>query len=387
MQASARFLAALGTSYQTYEYVQVTSPNNQVATLHVTVGSVTADRTAAYRRTCQITCFDPDGTLINSATGTSSALLTPFGSGSIVRPYSGIRYSDGTTEVYPLGVFNISEVDIVESDPTTDSGLSINITGYDPSRRIDRNKFTGTYVIATGTLITTAIQTLVNRTLPGTVFSATTSGMTLPYPLTYAVGDSPWAAIQDLSTSVGCETYFDVNGVCVTCPPADIGALSSPVMSYVEGQQCSMTDITSTYTDDPGYNGVIVIGASPATGAAAVQGVAWDTNPASPTYYLGDYGQVPQIVNDTNITTVAGAQASAAALLNSQLGFVRQLSVTGMGPGNPALDVDDSVLVVRSNVAVDGMAVVDAVTVPMGESATGVPSGYNSQVLTLRAAS
>jgi Domain of unknown function (DUF5047) len=377
----------MGKSYQTYEYVQVTSPTNQTVNLHVTVGSVTADRTAAYRRTCQITCFDPDGTLINSATGTSSALLTPFGSGSIIRPYSGIRYSDGTTEVYPLGVFNISQVNIVESNPTTEAGLTISMTGYDPSRRIDRNKFTSTYVIAAGTLITTAIQTLVNRTLPGTQFSTTTSGLTLPYPLTYAVGDSPWAAIGDLSASVGCETYFDVNGVCVTCPPADLGALSSPVMSYIPGQHCSMTDITSTYTDDPGYNGVIVIGASPATGQAAVQGVAWDTNPASPTYYLGDYGQVPQIVNDTNITTAAGALASATSLLNSQLGFVKQLSTTNMGPGNPALDVDDVVEIVAPKAAVNGVAIIDAVTVPMGESQTGVPSGYNSQALTLRNAS
>lgn len=387
MRASARFLAQMGKSYETYEYVDVVSPNNRTVRLHVTVGTVTADRTAAYRRMCQMTCFDPDGMLINSATGTAGAILTPFGAGTVIKPYSGIRYTDGSTEVYPLGVFNISQVNIVESSPANQAGVSIGLTGYDPSRRIERNKFTATYVIPAGTVITTAIQTLVNRTLPGTRFSTTTTGATLPYPLTYAVGDSPWAAVGDLSLSVGCETYFDVYGTCVTKPPADIGALSSSVMNYIEGRQCSMTDLSSTYTDDPGYNGVIVIGASPATGRAAVQGVAWDTNPASPTYYLGPYGQVPQIVNDTNITTAAQALSSATALLNAQLGFVKQLTVTTIGPGNTALDVDDAVTVIRGRVAVAGQAVVDAVTVPLGQSQTGVPAGYNSQSLTLRSAS
>jgi hypothetical protein len=364
----------------------VVSPTNEVLNLNITVGTITADRSAAYRRMCQITCFDSSSQLINVATGTSSAVLTPFGAGTLIKPYSGILYPDGSTEVYPLGVFTISQVSIVETDPTTQAGITINMTGYDKSRKIDRNKFTSTYVIPAGTPITAAIQTLVNRTWPDVTFSTTASGMTLPYPLTYAVGDSPWAAIGDLSVSVGCETYFDVYGACVTCPPADINALGSPVMSYVEGENCAMTDLTSTYTDDPGYNGVIVIGASPATGQAAVQGAAWDTNPASATYYLGPYGEVPQIVNDTNITTAAGALASAASLLNSQLGYIRQLSLTAIGPGNTALDVDDVVQVTRSNVAVNSRCVVDAVSVPLGQSQTGVPSGYNSQSLTLRAA-
>lgn len=379
MRATPRFIQEIKRSHTVYEYVDAISANNQTTRLNITVGTVTADRSGAFRRSLQVTCFDPTGQMVPS---TAASLLTPFG--SILRPYSGVRYSDGTTEVYPLGVFRIADVDIVESNPTSGSVLTMNITAYDLSRTIDRHKFTTTYVIAQGTLLTTAMRTIVNRTFPGAEYNMITHGATLPYGLSYAVGDSPWASLQALALSIGCECYFDVNGVFTVVPPADINALGSPVMDYTEGDDCTMTDITVVYTDSPGYNGVIVIGASPATGAAPVQGVAWDTNPASPTYYLGPYGQVPQVVTDTNITTQAAAQAAAVSLLNSQLGFVRALDVTGMGPGNPALDVDDVVYVKRTPVAQNGSNILDSVTIPLGQSQTGTPAGFNSQALTLR---
>jgi len=370
-------MAALRESHQVFEYVDIITNAHQTIRLHVTTGTVTADRSAQFRRTATLTCFDPDGTLVPQD---AKAALTPFG--TEMRPYKGIVYTDGTTEVYPLGVYRLSEVDIVEANPLNATRISINITAYDRSRTISRDKFLTTYTIPAGTLITTAFQQLVYRTFPNAQFDIVSSELVTPYILTYAVGDDPWQACMDLATSVGCQAYFNTDGWAILAPPADVNALSAPSWDYIEGSGCTMTDIEAIYTDDPGYNGVIVIGASPGTGLPPIQGIAWDTDPASPTYYLGPYGQVPQLVNDSTITTVAQANAVAYGLLNAQLGFTTQTDITCWT--NPAIEVDDVIQVERQPVSATGLYVCDALTVPMGSATTGTPAGMNSQTVTLR---
>lgn len=377
MRATPRFVAALRKSHSVYEYVDVLGNNDETVRLHVTVGSVTADRSAQYRRSAQITCFDPDGTLTPSD---ATDLLAPFG--TQIMPYKGIKYDDGSIEVYPLGIFQLSKVDVVEGGSQSNSRVTINLTGYDRSRKISRQKFTTTYTIAKGTAVTTAIQQIVTSVYPDATFDMITHGMVTPYALTYSVGEDPWQACIDLAYSIGCQVYFNASGVCTCAPPADLDALSAPVMDYIEGQGCTMMDITTAYSDDPGYNGVIVIGANPGSGQAPVMGQAWDDDPGSPTYRYGPYGQVPMVVNDTNITTVADANASARSLLNANLGFVSKTNISCWT--NPAFEVDDVVQIQRQKVGAKGLYIVDSFTVPMGVSTTGTPAGMNLQTLTLR---
>jgi hypothetical protein len=377
VRPSPRFGAALRKSHTVYEYVDIVTNSHQTIKLHITTGQITVDRSAQFRRSASFTCFDPTGQLVPAD---AKAALSP--TGTIIKPYRGILYPDGTSEVYPMGVFGLSNVDIIEASPTNGTRVTINISAYDRSRTISRQKFLQTYTIPAGTLITTAFQQLVYRTFPNAVFDIITSQKTTPYVLTYAVGDDPWQACQDLAISVGCQAFFDPDGTAVLCPPADVNALGSPDWDYIEGQGCTMTDVEAIYSDDPGYNGVIVIGASPATGAAPVMGVAWDTDPDSATYYLGPYGQVPQIVNDSNITDVTSANNSASSLLNGQLGFITQTDITCWV--NPAIDVDDVVQVERQNVKATGLYVVDSLTVPLGSSTTGSPASATTQSVTLR---
>lgn len=376
MRASARFLAEIRKSHTLFEYVDIVNNAHQTKRLHVTMGNVNADRTSQFRRSVSLVCIDPDGTFIPNGPGGD---LTPYG--THILPYSGVMYSDGTTEVYPLGVFRLSDCTVDESNPLQGAGTTLTLEGYDASRTISRDKFINAYTIAQGTLVTSALQYLVRRTLPNATFDMITHGMTVPYQLTYAVGDDPWQACTDLAQSIGCETYFDVAGNCVIAPPADVTALGSPDFDYIEGQGCTMTDLAASYSDS-GYNGVIVVGASTGTAGAAVQGAAWDMDPASPTYRYGPYGQVPEIVQDQNITTVADANNSAASILNGQLGFLTQADVTCWT--NPAIDVNDVIQVERSVTKTTGRFVVDSLTIPMGSSNTGTPASYTEQTVTLR---
>lgn len=377
MRATPKFLAALRKSHTVFEFIDVLTNSGKLIRLHVTVGTVSVDRSAQYRRSVQATCFDPDGSITPQD---ASDALTPFG--TKMYPYKGILYEDGTAEVYPLGVFHLSQSSVVETGTLGNTRVTINLTGYDQSRKISRQKFTSTYTINQGTKVTDAIQALVTNVYPDARFDMITHGMTTPYGLSYAVGEDPWQACIDLAYSIGCQVYFNADGVCVCAPPADLDALSSPAMDYIEGEGCTMTDASAIYTDDPGYNGVIVIGATPGSGSDPVMGQAWDDDPASPTYRYGPYGQVPHVVNDSNITTQADADASASSLLSAAIGFITQTDITCWT--NPAFEVDDVIQVQRANIAAKGLYILDAFTVPMGQSNTGVPGGMNLQALTLR---
>lgn len=375
MRASARFQAALRNSHKVYEYVDVVSPSNQSVRLHVTTGSITVDRTAQFRRAAMITCFDPDGSVTPK---NAESILGIYG--TTVLPYRGIQYSDGTVEVYPLGIYNLANLTVTEANPLNAAGTTIQFQAYDQSRAISRNKFQSPLTIAAGALVTTSIQQIVQMTYPSQQFKSITHHMTNPYALTYAPGDDPWKACNDLASAIGCQIFYDTEGYCVINTPPDISNLGSPDWDYVEGQGCTMTDISAVYTDEPGYNGVVLTGSSTGTDDPPVQGQAWDDDPTSPTYRYGPYGQVPYYVTNSLITTVDDANASATSLLNLNLGFASEMDISCWT--NPAIDVDDVIKVERSKVNATGKYVLDSMQLPMGATSTG--GGETEQTIVVR---
>ncbi|MFE0101148.1 DUF5047 domain-containing protein [Streptomyces sp. NPDC059009] len=371
-RASARLLAEIRRSHTVYSYVDVISPTQERVRLPATGGEVSCDRTAAVRRTCKAVCVDPLGTLVPSDT---TSLLTPYG--TELRPYRGVRYApttehpEGEIDVLPLGVFRLSKVTIQD---TTGGSPDIQLEAFDLSRTVARDKFTSPYVIAVGTNIVDAIKGILARTFPDLSYDSISTTRTTTAPRLYDVGDDPWDAVTELAQSLGCDIYFDVEGWVVIAPPADIDALPTPDFTYVEGERCTMIDLSRVFTDEPGYNGVVLTGESPGDELPPVRAVSWDEEPTSATYHLGPYGEVPQFITDQLIKTVDEAQATADQLLRNLLGFSSQLSISGIV--NPSFEAGQVVQVVRARSHVSGLYAVDAFNVPLDVSGT--------QSLTLR---
>lgn len=371
-RASSRLLAEIRKSHTVYAYVDVISPTQERVRLPATGGSVSCDRTAQIRRTCKAVCVDPLGTLVPSDT---SSLLTPYG--TELRPYRGVRYAptpefpEGEIDVLPLGVFRLSKVTIQD---TTGGSPDIQLEAYDLSRTVSRDKFTSPYVIDTNTNVIDAIKAILERTFPDLQYDAISTTRTTTAPRLYDVGDDPWDAVTELATSLGCDIYFDVEGWVVIAPPVDIDALPTPDFTYIEGQQCTMIDLSRIFTDEPGYNGIVLTGESPGDELPAVRAVAWDEEPTSATYHLGPYGEVPQFITDQLIKTQEDADATAAQLLRNLLGFSAQLSITGVV--NPAFEAGQVIEVQRARSHVTGLYAVDAFDVPLDAKST--------QSLTLR---
>lgn len=358
-RATDRFLNEIRGSHTVYSYVDVIAPDQETRRLVVTDGEINVDRTAQYRRAGRIDCVDLDGSFVPVG---NQGILTPFG--TEVRPYRGVKYADGTVEVYPLGVFRLAGSSFHESSSRGgNAGIRISLSIYDRSRVVARDKFTNTYTINGGTNIVTAIKLILGRTFQDIQYDAVSTTLTTTSPKVYTPQDDPWVAASDLAKSIGCELYFDVNGWVVIAPPTDIDALPNPDFTYIEGPGCTMLDVAAEYKDEPGYNGVIVEGGSTGDELPPVRAEAWDYEPSSPTYRFGPYGEVPQFVTDSNVKFQADAQKMADALLKGYIGFSAALSISSWT--NPAMEAGDVIQVERDAMNITGLYTVDSFNIPL----------------------
>lgn len=355
-----RFYREIRRSHTMVSYVDVVGPDLETIRIPAIEGGVDVDRTAAIRRKCDVKCVDPEGLFVPKD---ESGILTPYG--TEIRPYRGIIYDDGTEEICPLGVFRLSKADIRDS---SGKATEISLEGYDRSRTISRDKFVVPYVIEEGTNLMDALKQIIQRTFPDAEYDAITTTVTTTGPLLYDAGDDPWEACMQLASSMGCEVYFDVVGRVAVHPPVDISALPAPDFTYVEGQGCTMIDLARVFTDEPGFNGVIVTGESAGDEEAPVRGEAWDEEPSSPTYRFGPYGEVPTFITDSNVTTTDEATQVALAELANVLGSSVQLSITATV--NPSYEAGEVVEVKRARSGVSGLYALDAFNVPLGRDST-----------------
>ncbi|MGW2206749.1 DUF5047 domain-containing protein [Streptomyces sp. NPDC001774] len=349
-----RFYEEIRHSQDIVSYVDVVAPNQEPVRLTATDGEVSCDRTAAVRRKAGISCVDPSGELTPRASG---EILTPYG--TEIRPYRGV-YIGGVPEVAPLGVFRLSEAEVLDKG---EGSPIIQLQGFDRSRTVARDKFTTPYVIPAGTNILAAIRAIIGRTYPEAEYDAVSSNAVTTAPLLHDAGDDPWGAVVSLGRSIGCEVYFDVLGRVAVIPPPEVDDYPYASFSYIEGNGCTMLDLRRVYSDSPGYNGVVVTGESPGDELPPVRGEAWDDDPSSLTYRKGPYGEVPMFHTDNLVKTTAAAQMVARSLLSAQLGASAQLRITALV--NPAYEASEVVEVVRERSGVSGLWAVDAFNVPL----------------------
>src|SRR5688500_1022813 len=311
-----RFYRDIKKSHWVISWVDIITPDQEMIRLHAIDGQVDVDRTAAFRRKLSCNCIDPTGAITPRTEG---EILTPYG--TELRAYRGVRYSaaEDDYEVASLGVFRLSKSSITDNNA---GSPTIQLEAFDRARTISRDKFKVPYVVATGTNAMTALKDIAKQTFADLEFDTITSPVTTTAPLLHEAGSDPWDATTKLAVSMGCEAYFDVDGRLAVLPPHDLNALPSPDFTYIEGENCTMLDLSREFNDEGVYNGVIVTGESVGDELPPVRGEAWDDNPTSPTYRYGPYGEVPTFITDNLAKTEEQAATIAQAQLSQILGSV-----------------------------------------------------------------
>lgn len=264
-------------------------------------------------------------------------------------------------ELVPLGVFGISDAEVgIGSD-----GVQISLSGTDRSRKVGRNRFTRPYAIANGTNVGTAIRSLILDRLPATKFNFAPTIRTMGATVLGLERDNnPWAEAVKMANSIGMDLYFDNDGVCVMTPFTD-PEKTRPAARYVEGANATILSASRRQSDERVYNGIIVIGES-TSNTAPVRYELWDTDPESPTYYLGDYGRVPYFFTSSYIQTQAQAKEVAHKWLPRLLRAVEDVTFDAIV--NPALDIGDVLLIRLKRNKLESRRHLDGFTIPLSPS-------------------
>lgn len=359
---SQEFLAALTASHTLAVQVDVLRGGAVILeAVPVITGSVTLDRTASIRGHCTVTLGGP-GFVPQSAFDA----VTPFG--NEIQVWRGVTLSTGP-EVVSLGIFGIDNIKV------DDEGGTIAFDGYDRAQRVIDADFESTYTVPAGQNYGTAIQRLIDAGVPGLRYQF--DAVTALTPLLVFSDDSQgsrWAAALQMATSVGCDLYFDGDGVCVLTAVPDPGG--DPNIDLHDGDGGVVVTLSEVWDRSTAYNRVIAYSSNPAPGVTPPRAVATDSDPTSPTFYGDVFGRKPLHYSSEFITTTTQAQTSADALLRQNLGIAQTLSLAVIP--NPALEPGDIASVRRQTLGVNEVDVIDSLTIPLDES-TAMTAGVRAR--------
>jgi len=322
-------------------------------------GEVTIDSRRSVRRQCSLEFVDTDGTLV--PTNKISSVLLPFN--REIKIYRGVQYQDGTEELVPLGVFQITTIEVTD----TAQGVKIAVQGSDRSLKVAKAKFTNhNFYIEDATPKETAIAQILKDRYPNVKidFPATGQVTTLIYP-TLDQSSDPWREALKIAESAAMDLYFDENGTARMRPIPDPD-LGKALVEYTDGEDSVVTQLGRNLSSDESYNHVIYTGEGTNL-TIGVIGEAFDDNPSSPTY-VTTYGSVPIFKSSPNILTVAEAEEAARAELKKVIGASEKITWDQIV--NPAHDVYDLVKIVRSPSGVDATLMLDAITIPLAATST-----------------
>jgi hypothetical protein len=323
---------------------------SRLATLtDVSGGSVTADYRRAVRRTLSGLVVT-DGTLAPQA---MSDLLSPF-SGNVLRVWRGAMVGS-TAEYAPLGVFTITATETA----ATREGTTVTLSGDDASAEVARRTLESPYVTASAEC-SWAIRQLLTSRWAQVPLDLTVTPHTVA-PVTVDVGGDAWRTAQDLARSAGYDLAADADGWVRLRPVPVVTAGSTPAVTF-GAAAVPVLEAVRPWSSDEAKTGVTVLGTSSSL-SDPVYATVWDTDPASPTHYLGPLGKRVRQVSSAAVASSAQAEAMAASEVRRQSGYAADVTLRVLP--NPALDVGD---VVR--VEVDGFPqqamILDRITYPLG---------------------
>jgi len=323
---SERFLKTIVESHIPITEVVLFRTDGIVERLEHTGGSVPVDRGSQIRRTCTVTSAD-----VSLIPRSAADELSTYG--SKLRISRGVRYPDGTTELVPLGVFRVDEID---GDP--DEG-PVTINGKSLECVIADDKFTEPYR-ASG-LAVGAIEALIQRSIPDAIVVSTAVDAAIG-ARTWDIEGDPWAAVLELAAAIGAEVYADPDGVFKIAELPDILS-ATPVWSIAAGEGGAYISASRGMTADAVHNGVHARGESTETGTAPVSDLVVDEDPSSPTYWDGPFGRRPRFYSSSTLITEGACTSAATLLLRSAKAPNSSADISSLP--NPALAPGDVIRV------------------------------------------
>lgn len=305
--------------------------------LQVTGGSVTDDATPGVRRTLDLQ--------VVAESGLTDA-LAPIGTTLVVTHV--LRYPDGTTEPTPMGVFDVD----VEKVSVSADGRTLSLTAPDKWIRVKRGRFIVPRSSAPNATVVDQIRALLLDVLSdGESVNVYATSTAMVSSLVWDKDrDQP---IIDMADSIGGYVSFDRSGVATIQDMPTIGRRADWLIDASASGILLTADLERSRQRT--YNVVKVTSSAASSTPPFDPQIAFDSDPASPTYagpdpvnspeLAGPFGVVPYFYDTPVITDAAAALKAAQSILYRVTGLASQLTLTAVkNPKISALDVIDVVL-------------------------------------------
>jgi Domain of unknown function (DUF5047) len=316
------------------------SPQNS---LLIESGTVNLDRTAQVRGSLDITISAP---WPSSATD----MLTPYGNEIYVE--RGVVYGDGSTEWVGQGYYRIDTVEQASAPYG-----AIHITGTDRMQGVIDQKLTAPAVVSAGSTIITVIEGLVLDVFPWAVFDYDAGLGSDTLNADQVTTQDRFKFIDDLVKAYGMVWYWNHQGLLYIHPAPNPAV---PVLTVQAGQGGVLATLSRTLTRSGITNGCVVTG-NQASNNPPVFATVVDNNPNSPTYWYGQFGQVPEFFSASTLQTAVQCQAAGAARLQQSTGLPYEVDFS-MVP-NPAVEPLDCAQFVYPGRA--ELHVLDSIVIPL----------------------
>lgn len=310
-------------------------------------GSATFASTSAVRGSLDLTT---DGT--DMWPQLAAALLAPYGNEIFVE--RGVSYGD-TQEWCSLGYFRIEEPS--QDDPPDGD---IRVIGKDRMQAIVDARLLAPVQFLASATYGDVVSQLVTEVYPTATieWDDATDADTLGRAV--MAEDRRFDFLDDLITAKGKIWYWDYRGVLVIKSVPDP---RTPVWQVAAGEGGVLTSMSRKLSRAGVFNAIVATGES-ADDSVPIRGVALDNSPASPTYYYGRFGPVPDYYSSPLLLTTAQAEAAAMSILQKSLGLPYSVDFTAIP--NPALEPYDPVRLIYSSRSAPEVHVLDTITVPLG---------------------
>lgn len=238
-----------------------------------------------------------------------------------LRIFTGIGYSNGSAEVFP--VFRGRVADVTQAPDG-----NVTIRGDDRAADVIAQRFEFPQSSIAGSSTLAEIRRFISQVLPDATFTGEDIDDQPTPDLTW--DDDRGRALDELAASLHARWYALGDGSFTTrrLPYADAPAVGRYADGLPDGNGGGLlSEVSRSRSRDGAANSITVISERISDGTT-VEATARDMEPASPTFYNGLYGRVTATLRPQTPLALAAAQALAVATLKATTALTDQWSVS-----------------------------------------------------------
>jgi hypothetical protein len=319
-------------------------------------GSVRATLTSRVARVLTLSVDRSWFPLLSNGSVDTGGLLAPFG--NRIRAYRGIVYGDNTVVRFPVFYGRIEQVQMTRSG-------QVSVSANDLAADVVDAQFETPQSSVTTNTISTEFRRLVTGALSDAVFGACDlTGTKIP-PLTWQSDRAQ--ALDDMSATVSMLWYPLADGSFVQRLTPWTKPGQTAQVTLADGTAApngAIADWTITVSRTGVYNSVVFT-SERQDGTVPVYAIVRDVTPTSPTYFLGNFGRKPLLIQNQAALTQSQCLSAAQSALKAATAITQTWDPVSIVP-DASLELGDLVTMQAEGAA--SAQVIVGFTLPLRET-------------------